>query len=141
MGKPTAVSIRRMTCVSMGNPHVIIYCDNVAAVPLITVGPILETLPIFPRRINVHFVEVHSKTEVTMRTWERGSGITLACGTGASVVCVAGVLTGKSARRVLAHLPGGDLELEWAENDHIYMTGPAVEVFSGDWSPAVPVQT
>jgi diaminopimelate epimerase len=131
----------RMTCVSMGNPHVIIYCDNVAAVPLTTVGPILETLPIFPRRINVHFVEVHSPTEVTMRTWERGSGITLACGTGASAVCVAGVLTGKSARRVLAHLPGGDLELEWAENDHVYMTGPAVEVFSGDWSPAVPVRT
>ena len=109
--------------------------------PLETVGPILETLPIFPRRINVHFVEVHSPNEVTMRTWERGSGITLACGTGASAVCVAGVLTGKNARRVLAHLPGGDLELEWADNDHVYMTGPAVEVFSGDWSPAVPVQT
>ncbi|HVU89158.1 MAG TPA: diaminopimelate epimerase [Pirellulales bacterium] len=130
-----------MTCISMGNPHVMIYCNDVAAVPLTTVGPILETLPIFPRRINVHFVEVHSPGEVTMRTWERGSGITLACGTGASAVCVAGVLTGKSARRVLAHLPGGDLELEWADNDHVYMTGPAVEVFSGDWTPAVPVRT
>ncbi len=73
----------RMTCVSMGNPHVVLYCDNVAAVPLSTIGPILETLLIFPKRINVHFVEVHSPAEVTMRTWERGSGITLACGTGA----------------------------------------------------------
>jgi diaminopimelate epimerase len=131
----------RMTCVSMGNPHVVLYCDNVAAVPLTTVGAILETLPIFPKRINVHFVEVHSPTEVTMRTWERGSGITLACGTGASAVCVAGALTGNSARRILAHLPGGDLELEWADNDHVYMTGPAVEVFTGQWSPPVPANT
>ena len=68
-----------------------------------------------------------------MRTWERGSGITQACGTGASAVCVAGVLTGRSARRILAHLPGGDLELEWGADNHVYMTGPAVEVFSGDW--------
>ena len=71
---------------------------------------------------------------MTMRTWERGSGITLACGTGASAVCVAGVLTGRTDRKILAHLPGGDLELEWAPtNDHVYMTGPAVEVFSGEW--------
>ncbi|HEY4308622.1 MAG TPA: diaminopimelate epimerase [Pirellulales bacterium] len=128
----------RITCVSTGNPHVVLYCDHVAAVPLTTVGPILETLAIFPKRINVHFVEVHSPTEVTMRTWERGSGITLACGTGASAVCVAGALTGNSARRILTHLPGGDLELEWADNDHIYMTGPAAEVFTGQWSPPIP---
>ena len=68
-----------------------------------------------------------------MRTWERGSGITLACGTGASAVCVAGVLTGRGARQILAHLPGGDLELQWADDNHVLMTGPAVEVFSGDW--------
>jgi diaminopimelate epimerase len=123
----------RMTCVSMGNPHLVIYCAHVAAVPLETIGPGLETLPIFPRRINVHFVEVHSPTELTMRTWERGSGITLACGTGASAVCVAGALTSRTERRVLAHLPGGDLELEWADDDHLHMTGPAVEVFSGEW--------
>lgn len=129
---------RHMTCVSMGNPHVTIYCDNVAAVPLETIGPYIERHPIFPKRINVHFVEVHSPTEVTMRTWERGSGITLACGTGASAVCVAGVLAGHSSRRILAHLPGGDLELEWAENDTVYMTGPATEVFSGEWTPPVP---
>ncbi len=120
----------RMTCVSMGNPHVILYCHKVAAVPLEIVGPKWEHAAIFPRRINVHFVEVHSPGEVTMRTWERGSGITLACGTGASAVCVAGVLSERTDRRILAHLPGGDLELEWrATDNHVYMTGPAVEVF------------
>ena len=124
----------RITCVSMGNPHVVLFCHDVAKVPLSTVGPIMENHPVFPKRINVHFVEVHSTGEVTMRTWERGSGITLACGTGASAVCVAGVLTGRTERAVLAHLPGGDLELEWSENGHVFMTGPATEVFSGEWS-------
>ncbi len=123
----------RMTCVSTGNPHVVFYCRDVQRVPLETIGPKIERHAIFPRRINVHFVQVHSPDEVTMRTWERGSGITLACGTGATAVCVAGVLTGRTARRILAHLPGGDLELQWAENDHVYMTGPAVEVFTGEW--------
>ena len=124
----------RMTCVSMGNPHATIYCRDVARVPLEIIGPPLETAPAFPRRINVHFVQVHSPTEVTMRTWERGSGITLACGTGASAVCVAGVLTARTDRAILAHLPGGDLQLEWNEaNNHVYMTGPAVEVFSGKY--------
>ena len=124
----------RMTCVSMGNPHVTLYCNDVAKIPLEVMGPQLEKAPIFPRRINVHFVQVHSPTEVTMRTWERGSGITLACGTGASAVCVAGVLTGKGERKILAHLPGGDLELEWAADNHVYMTGAATEVFSGEWN-------
>jgi diaminopimelate epimerase len=125
---------QRMTAVSVGNPHLILYCRDVAAVPLTTVGPVLESQPIFPRRINVHFVQVHSPGEVTMRSWERGSGVTLACGTGASAVCVAGVLSGRSERNLLAHLPGGDLQLEWSSADnHVYMTGPAVEVFSGDW--------
>jgi diaminopimelate epimerase len=124
----------RMTAVSMGNPHLVLYCRDAAAVPLSTVGPVLETQSIFPRRINVHFVQIHSPGEVTMRTWERGSGITLACGTGASAVCVAGVLGGRTERKLLAHLPGGDLQLEWnAVDNHVYMTGPAVEVFSGDW--------
>jgi diaminopimelate epimerase len=126
----------RGTCVSMGNPHVTIYVDDVDAVPLESVGPYLETLSIFPNRINVHFVQVHSPGEVTMRTWERGSGITLACGTGACAVAVSGVLTGRSNRQLLAHLPGGDLQLEWRESDgHVYMTGPATEVFTGQWSP------
>lgn len=132
----------KFTCVSMGNPHAVFFCRDAAAVPLGAVGPIIETQPAFPRRINVHFVQVVSADEVIMRTWERGSGITLACGTGASAVCVAGALTGRTGRKILAHLPGGDLELEWAENDRVYMTGPAVEVFQGEWTPpAPPVET
>jgi len=123
----------RMTCVSMGNPHVVLYCDDVSLVPLESVGPMLESAAIFPRRINVHFVQVQSPREVTMRTWERGSGITLACGTGASAVCVAGVLSGHTERKLLAHLPGGDLELQWAADNHVFMTGGATEVFSGEW--------
>jgi len=123
----------RMTCVSMGNPHAVLYCKNPADVPLEYLGPVIEHAPVFPRRTNAHVVNVHSRQEVTMRTWERGSGITLACGTGASAVCVAGVLSGRNDRKILAHLPGGDLELEWAADDHVYMTGPAVEVFSGEW--------
>jgi len=123
-----------MTCVSMGNPHAVIFVDDPAAVPLEVAGPDLEKNPLFPQRVNVHFVRVHSPTEVTMRTWERGSGVTLACGTGASAVCVAGVLTNRTGRRIVAHLPGGDLELEWREeNNHVYMTGPATEVFTGVW--------
>src|SRR5581483_2475411 len=130
------------TCVSMGNPHAVFYVgdeffrtepkDLVAEC-----GPKVERAPEFPRRVNAHFVKVHSPSEVTMRTWERGSGITLACGTGACAVCVAGVLTGRTGRKLLAHLPGGDLELEWSEADnHVYMTGPATEVFTGDWPGA-----
>ena len=124
----------RMTCLSMGNPHMVIYCQHVQAVPLETIGPFLERQSIFPQRINVHFVQVDSPDIVTMRTWERGSGRTLACGTGASAVCVAGVLTGRTQRDLLAHLPGGDLTLQWRENDnHVLMTGPATEVFTGQW--------
>lgn len=122
------------TFVSMGNPHVMIYVDDVAKVNLEKLGPVLEHHPAFPRRINVHFVQVHSPNELTMRTWERGSGITLACGTGASAVCVAGVLTGKSAADTLIHLPGGDLHLKWDQKtNHVHMTGPAAEVFEGTW--------
>jgi diaminopimelate epimerase len=124
----------KMTCASMGNPHAVIYCRDVTKVPLEQLGPMVENAPTFPRRINAHFVQVQSPEEVTMRTWERGSGITLACGTGACSVAVAGVLTGRTGRSLLAHLPGGDLHLRWDEKDnHVYMTGPAVEVFSGEW--------
>ncbi len=128
----------RMTCVSMGNPHVVLFCRDTAAVPLETVGPVLECAAIFPRRINVHFVQVHGLGEVTMRTWERGSGITLACGTGASAVCVAGSLAKRTDRKILAHLPGGDLELEWTADDHVAMTGAATEVFTGEWTVPSP---
>jgi diaminopimelate epimerase len=122
------------TVVSMGNPHAVIYVDDVAAFPLETLGPMIEHHRNFPRRVNVHIVEVLDPGEVRMRTWERGSGITLACGTGACAVCVAGVLSGRSGRRVLTHLPGGDLELEWPDDmASVFMTGPATEVFSGEW--------
>jgi len=122
------------TFVSMGNPHAVIFTPDVARIDLAHIGPMLETHAAFPRRINVHFVQQHSPAEVTMRTWERGSGITLACGTGAAAVCVAGVLTDRTNRSLLIHLPGGDLQLEWREDDDcVYMTGPATEVFSGDW--------
>jgi diaminopimelate epimerase len=123
-----------VTAVSMGNPHAVIFVDAVAAFPLETLGPGLEHHPAFPRRVNVHVVEVLGRSEVRMRTWERGSGITLACGTGACAVGVAGVLTRRTDRTILAHLPGGDLTLEWPE-DHapVFMTGPATEVFTGEW--------
>ena len=130
------------TCVSMGNPHVVIYPDDSYFGPqprdlVAEFGPLVEHAAVFPRRINAHFVKVHSSDEVTMRTWERGSGITLACGTGACAVCVAGVLTGRTGRKLLAHLPGGDLDLEWRLSDNcVYMTGPATEVFSGEWPTA-----
>lgn len=127
----------RATAVSMGNPHVIIYVDDVADFPVETLGPLIENDPAFPRRVNAHFVEMLGRGEVRMRTWERGSGITLACGTGACAVCVAGVLTGRTDRKLLAHLPGGDLLLEWPD-DHgpVFMTGTATEVFSGEWPDA-----
>ncbi len=134
---PVAGTTFDVTCVSMGNPHAVIYSEDITKVALEIIGPLLEHAPQFPRRTNAHFVKVHSPTEVTMRTWERGSGITLACGTGACAVCVAGVLTGRTARKLLAHLPGGDLELEWSEADNcVYMTGPATEVFTGEWPTA-----
>jgi len=130
-----AGDLRWATFVSMGNPHAVMFVKNVAAVDINRVGPLIEHHPAFARRINAHWVQVHSRGEVTMRTWERGSGVTLACGTGACAVCVAGVLTGRTNRKILAHLPGGDLHLDWRESDNcVYMTGPAVEVFSGSWN-------
>ncbi|MCL2641440.1 MAG: diaminopimelate epimerase [Phycisphaerales bacterium] len=125
------------TFVSMGNPHAVIYVDDVTKIDLPNIGPTLENHKAFPRRINVHFVQVHSKNEVTMRIWERGSGITLACGTGAAAVCVAGVLTQKTNENILAHLPGGDLTLEWRADDCVYLTGPATEVFTGEWNAPI----
>ncbi len=122
------------TFVSMGNPHATIFVPDVQKIDLDRIGPIIEHHKAFPRRINVHFVQIVSRDEVIMRTWERGSGITLACGTGACAVAVSGVLTGRTHRKLLAHLPGGDLKLEWRESDnHVYMTGSAAEVFSGEW--------
>jgi len=123
----------QITCVSLGNPHCIIFVDDFDGIDVAKWGKEIERHPLFPERINVHFVQIHSPSEVTIKTWERGSGITLACGTGASAACVAGVLNKKTERNIVAHLPGGDLSLEWAKDDHVYMTGPATEVFTGEW--------
>jgi diaminopimelate epimerase len=124
----------RATCVSMGNPHCITYVDEITDELVLGVGPKVERHPAFPRRTNAEFVRVNRPNDVTLRVWERGSGETLACGTGACAVAVAGVLTGRTQRQIVAHLPGGDLQLHWSEKDnHVYMTGPAVEVFSGEW--------
>ena len=123
-----------VTCVSMGNPHCVTFVDRVSDDWVLRVGPEVERHPSFPRRVNAEFIELISPTEFRMRVWERGSGETQACGTGACAAAVAGVLTGQTERRVLAHLPGGDLELEWSESGDVYLTGPAVEVFSGEWT-------
>jgi diaminopimelate epimerase len=123
-----------VTSVSMGNPHCVVFVPEATDKLVHGIGPLMEKSPQFPKRVNVEFVEVISPREVRQRTWERGSGETLACGTGASAVCVAGVLTGRTERKIVNHLLGGDLELEWNEQDGcVYKTGPAVEVFSGEW--------
>ncbi|MHB1426661.1 MAG: diaminopimelate epimerase [Gemmataceae bacterium] len=123
-----------VACVSMGNPHCITFVDDITDTLVLGLGPRMERHPAFPRRVNVEFVRVNRPDDVTMRVWERGSGETLACGTGACAVAVAGHLSGRTQRRITVHLPGGDLQLEWSESDNrVYMTGPAVEVFRGEW--------
>ncbi|MCH2180372.1 MAG: diaminopimelate epimerase [Mariniblastus sp.] len=122
------------TCVSMGNPHCIIFVEALSDELVLGLGPRIEKDPRFPSRVNVEFVEILSRSEVRQRTWERGSGETLACGTGASAVCVAGVISGRTERKLTNHLRGGTLLLEWSqETNHVFMTGPAAEVFSGQW--------
>lgn len=129
----------RVTSVSMGNPHCVVFVAEATDDLVLGLGPRIETDPHFPARVNVEFVEVLGPAEVRQRTWERGSGETWACGTGASAVCVAGVLAGRTGRRIVNHLRGGDLELHWNEADnHVYMTGPAAEVFTGDWPEGGP---
>jgi diaminopimelate epimerase len=122
------------TCVSMGNPHCVIFVPEASDELVLGCGPLIEKDERFPKRTNVEFVEVLASGEVRQRTWERGSGETWACGTGASAVCVAGVLTGRTDRRILNHLLGGDLLLRWEESSgHVFMTGPATEVFQGTY--------
>lgn len=122
----------KVTCVSMGNPHAVIIVGNVAAFPVAYYGPMIESHRLFPNRTNVEFIEVLSRAEIKMRVWERGSGETTACGTGASASAVASHLKGLTERNVTVRLGGGDLYIEWARNNHLYMTGPAVEVFEGE---------
>jgi len=123
-----------VTCVSIGNPHAMFFCDEVNGIELCRLGPAVENNEVFPRRTNVHFVEVVSRSKFRMRTWERGSGITLACGTGACACAVACAITGRCDRASTAQLPGGELQLNWSMEDNcVYMTGPAVAVFEGFW--------
>jgi diaminopimelate epimerase len=134
VGEEVEVAGRRLalTAVSMGNPHAVFFAEPATDALINEVGPLLEVHPLFPRRTNVHAVEVLGPAEIKMLTWERGAGRTLACGTGACGSVVASALNGKTGRRVLAHLPGGDLTIHWSEEDgHVYMTGPAAEVFTG----------
>jgi diaminopimelate epimerase len=121
----------KITAVSMGNPHCVIFTDDVDKVELEKVGPLIERHEAFPRRINVEFVRVIAKDRVKARVWERGAGITLACGTGACAVGVACALHGKTGRKTWVDLPGGSLLIEWTEANRVLMTGPATEVFSG----------
>jgi diaminopimelate epimerase len=123
----------RVTCVSMGNPHCVLFLADITSLDLERIGPRFEHHSFFPRRVNTEFVRVNNQRDLTMRVWERGSGETAACGTGACAVLVAAVLTERSERQATVHLPGGDLAIEWrASDDHVYMTGSATEVFSGE---------
>lgn len=126
----------QVTAVSMGNPHCVIFVDDVEQAPVTHLGPQIETHPTFPRRTNVEFVQVLAPGEVRQRTWERGSGETWACGTGAAAVTVAGALTDRTQRALVVHLTGGDLDVEWSEAGDVIQTGPSVEVFRGTWPGA-----
>ena len=122
-----------ITAVSMGNPHCVIFVDDARAVPLLELGPKLETHPAFPRKVNVEFVQIVNDKEVIMRVWERGAGLTMACGTGTCAAVVASHLNGHTGRKVKVHLAAGHLNIEWADNNNVYMTGPARKVFTGDY--------
>jgi len=123
----------RATCVSMGNPHCVLYVDDVDAAPVTTLGPKLEHHTSFPNRVNVEFVQIVSRTRLRQRTWERGTGETLACGSGACAVAVASMLRGVVDRRVEIELRGGTLAIEWAgPGQSVFMTGPAATVFTGE---------
>ncbi len=121
----------RITCVSMGNPHAVIVVDDVAKFPVTYYGPMIEAHAIFPGKSNVEFIEIISGKEIKMRVWERGAGETMACGTGACAAAVASNVKGLTDGNVTVHLLGGDLLIERASDNHVYMTGPAVEVFEG----------
>jgi diaminopimelate epimerase len=124
--------VHRVTCVSMGNPHCVLFFGDVGALDLETIGPRFEHHSRFPKRTNTEFVEVLSPREAKMRVWERGSGETAACGTGACAAAVAAALTGRTERRVRIHLLGGELDIEWRGDGHVAMRGEAVEVFTGE---------
>ena len=123
----------RITCVSMGNPHCVIFTENVDSMDLPAFGKPIEEHSFFPRKTNVEFVQVMDRRNLRMRVWERGAGVTLACGTGTCATVVAAVLNNITDRKVKVRLDGGELLVEWREDNHVYMTGPAVEVFRGEY--------
>ena len=118
----------------MGNPHVIVFENKLEDYPVARTGSLIENHRSFPERTNVHFVHVLNQSEIEIKTWERGAGETLACGTGACACAVASVLNGFTGRTVLVHLPGGDLKIEWLGDQRVLMTGQAEEVFEGEVS-------
>jgi diaminopimelate epimerase len=121
----------RVTCISMGNPHAIIWVDDVDEAPVTTLGPLVEVASAFPRKTNVEFAQIVAEDRIRLRVWERGVGETLACGTGACATLVAAALTGRTGRTATIELPGGDLEIEWTADDRVLMTGPAETVYEG----------
>jgi diaminopimelate epimerase len=121
----------KITCVSMGNPHCVLFVDNVNSVAVNEIGPLIENHTIFPEKTNVEFIQILNRKELNFRVWERGVGETLACGTGACAALVAGVLNNKIENRAIIHLKGGDLDIEWIKNGPVFMTGPANFVFRG----------
>jgi len=122
----------KITCVSMGNPHCVIFVDDAQSMPVNEIGPEIENLPLFPEKTNVEFIQILNRNEINFRVWERGVGETLACGTGACAALVAAVLNNKTDRKATIHLPGGDLDVLWANDGYVYMTGPAELVFKGE---------
>lgn len=128
----------KMTCISMGNPHAVVFVDDVENFPLEQVGPKFENHERFPKRTNTEFVKVHSRTEASMRVWERGSAETWACGTGTCATALACILNGYTENTVLVHLRGGDLTIEYdPKTNHVFMTGPATTVFDGEYIESV----
>ncbi|MGI6450375.1 MAG: diaminopimelate epimerase [Desulfitobacteriia bacterium] len=119
------------TAVSMGNPHCVVFVQDFAQLDFEKLGPALENHSLFPKKTNVEFTKINNRQEITLKVWERGAGPTLACGTGACAAVVAAVLEGRTEREVTVHLPGGDLQIVWGENNQVLMTGPAVYVFRG----------
>lgn len=127
------VELKKFTCVSMGNPHAICFIDNINNIDIAKIGPIIENNKCFPNKTNVEFIEIISKNEINMRVWERGTGETLACGTGACASVIASILNGYTDRKVTVNLLGGKLEIIWnKEDNHVYMKGPARTVYEGE---------
>ncbi|MDE6170265.1 MAG: diaminopimelate epimerase [Duncaniella sp.] len=125
----------RVTALSMGNPHGVIFVESIPALDFDRLGPYMERHPMWPDKANIEFARIINENEIEMRVWERGTGETLACGTGACATAVAAAITGRTGRQVTIHLRGGDLDIRWdEEDDHVYMTGPATEVFEGEYT-------